>query len=61
VNPRDYSPFELQKITRRYTSGAHQEKFYWSRAPTFLRQIMELVTGKWHGYSIRIWPCIRAR
>ena len=29
INPRNYSTFELEKITRRYTSELVKKEFYW--------------------------------
>ena len=60
INPRDYSPFELQKITRRYTSELIKKNFM-GPAQMCLPRIMVPAKGKWHGYSIHIWQCIRVK
>ena len=30
INPKKYSDYDLEKITRRYTAELNQEKFYWA-------------------------------
>ncbi len=57
INPRKYSVFELQKITRRYTSELVR-KILLAPAPMFLHRIMEPAKEKWHGFLIPILPCI---